>query len=275
MSNEVTLVPPTSESPVTTNRYLSEILRKYALSQNEYDLAWQKVGPIINYLKRWAGSNLSSIIPSGSFAKKTAVRGQVDIDLLISLKNDTPGTLKDYYDSLFNSFSKLDAIRQNVSVGIKYDGLSIDLVPARSIRGPYLNSIYVSKKDTWMQTNVLKHISIINKSPYKYIIILFKIWRKLHNLDFPSFLLELSIIEALQNNKGLFTEKRFINVLEYLKNDFIDAELVDPANSNNVVSDTLTYKEKEKIKNMASECLEEKYWEKIIWGLYEKKNTRF
>jgi hypothetical protein len=269
------LVPSQSESPVTSGRYLIELAKKYSLNQREYALIRLRIKPVLSYIKSWANKYLISIIPSGSFAKRTVVRGQVDIDLLISLKHDTPGTLKSYYDSLFEVFSQLGAVRQNVSIGIKYDNLSIDLVPARSIRGLNLHSIYVSKQDTWMQTNVMKHISIIERSPHRHLIILFKLWRKLHDLDFPSFLLELAIIEAMQKHRGMFLEKKFINMLKYLESDFVDAVLVDPANSNNVISESLTLKEKERIRDKAGECLEEKYWENIIWGLYEKKEQAF
>jgi tRNA nucleotidyltransferase (CCA-adding enzyme) len=52
-------------------------------------------------VKNWAGDWLANIGLSGSYAKGTAVLGESDVDLFISLKSDTPFNLEEIYDSLF------------------------------------------------------------------------------------------------------------------------------------------------------------------------------
>ena len=50
-------------------------------------------------MKTRSHKNYLGIIPSGSFSKGTVVKGgKVDIDLLISLKNQTPYDLKEIYE---------------------------------------------------------------------------------------------------------------------------------------------------------------------------------
>ena len=72
-----------------------------------------------------------------------------------------------------------------------------------------------------------------------------KIWRRRHALRFPSFYLELATLRALSAS--------FLHLLRFLAGGFPDARLLDPANSNNVVSDLLTPEEKFRIAG-AAQC---------------------
>ena len=118
-------------------------------------------------LTTWAGQQLSSLKQSGSSAKGTALKGIADFDIFISLKADTTNTLKEIYDILDSTFKAAGwaTRRQNVSIGITHNNLKIDLVPSK-IQSGYQNyhSIYSSKKDTWMQTNVDLHITKVKNS---------------------------------------------------------------------------------------------------------------
>jgi hypothetical protein len=57
----------------------------------------------------------------------------------------------------------------------------------------------------------------------------------------------------------------FLSTLDYLKDNFVDKIIKDPANTNNVISDDLYKYEKEDIAKKAKESRNEEYWEKIIW----------
>jgi len=59
-----------------------------------------RLSNIKSIIYSWAGYQLSELIKSGSSAKGTAIKGVSDIDLFISLKSDTNGTLKEIYNSL-------------------------------------------------------------------------------------------------------------------------------------------------------------------------------
>jgi len=183
------------------------------------------------------------------------------------LKNLTPCTLEDIYNSLYNYFDRILPVKkQNVSIRVNYKGLNIDLVPAKRMPNViYPHSVYVNKKDTWTKTNIDKHISFIKNSGRVNEIILMKIWRELNELDFPSFYLELTVIEALKGKKIVSLEKNIMTIFEYLRERFIYARIVDPANSQNIISDDLTDSEKQKIIESALISYNEPYWNKIIW----------
>jgi len=247
--------------------YIKSIIAKYALTAGRAPAATAAAEQAYQIIKVWAGDFLLGVNYSGSSAKGTAIRGIADVDLFISLKPETPGTLADIYNNLanFNGLKHLSPRRQNVSVGITYDGHSIDLVPGRKQSGYTTDhSLYRSKAKTWTQTNVEKHISLIQNSGRLDEIRALKIWRAQHGLNFPSFYLELTVLDALHEKRAGAISSNFVTVLEYLRDKFVAAVVIDPVNSNNRLSDELPVAEKKLIAQKAAECLKSS-WEKTLW----------
>ena len=257
---------------MNANTYLLSIIKKYSILEEERSRILSRVRALWKEIRKWNNQYIIRIIPSGSFSKGTVIKGSdVDIDLMISLKNQTPFTLKEAYESLYEYLChSYHPRKQNVSIRIIFNGIKVDLVPAqRQPTGLYPHSIYVSKLDTWTKTNIHKHIYIIKNSPRKQIIILLKIWCHLHELNFPSFLLELTVLEALKGRPIFGIDKNFLTVLKYIIEQFSCVRIYDPANTNNIVSDTITNNQKLQIIQMAKSSYESDCWEKIVWGLYE------
>jgi hypothetical protein len=137
--------------------------------------------------------------PSGSFAKGTANHSGTDIDLFISLKSDTTSTLKEIYSSLFNKVNAKGYApkQQNVSINIRVGNYDVDLVPAKHQGGNSEDhSLYRRRADTWTQTNVVKHIAAVRNTGRISESRILKLWRTQKQLDFPSFYLELAVIEG-------------------------------------------------------------------------------
>ena len=219
-------------------------------------------------LTAWAGKALSQIAFSGSYAKRTGVKGTTDIDLFISLKADTPGTLKDIYENLFSfaSAKGWGPRRQNVSIGINGAGIAIDLVPGR-IQNGYQNyhRLWMHKKGSWTQTNIALQISTVQTSGRIEEIRALKVWRQNHGLDFPSFYLELTVLDALYRKPQGDLANNVLSVLSYLGESFATARVVDPSNTNNVVSDDLTAAEKKTIVDQAKKSQNESTWANVLW----------
>jgi len=254
---------------VSPDEYVRNIIYKYKVP-TEVDPLTQifVVDPLIDIIKTWAGDCLNIIQISGSRAKGTAINICSDLDLFISLKSTTSNTLKEIYDSLYDYVSNngIPCRKQNVSIGINYTDHKIDLVPGKKHTGnTNYHSLYRSKKGTWTQTNINEHINKVRNSGILEEIILIKVWRKLHNLDFPSIYLELVVLEALAYKNKNQPATNFLSVLDYLAESFVDKTIMDPANTNNVISDDLYKYEKEIIAKKAKECRSQQYWESIIW----------
>ncbi|MCI5120961.1 MAG: nucleotidyltransferase [Candidatus Electrothrix sp. AUS4] len=258
---------------LNSSEYLRKIIVKNSLTDDERNELRSKIRPLQREVRLWAGEYLAGIRPSGSFEKGTAVKDSVDIDLLISIKRTHPDTLKEIYHSLYEIL-KLDyePRKQNVSIGLVYNGVKVDLVPARIMSDEiYNHSIYVRKLDSWKKTNIHNHIKVIKESRHKCIVKLLKVWRNQHGIEFPSFLIELVVLNALKGKRIRQIDERLICIFRYLQEDFINQKIVDPANVNNVVSDTISRSEKSLICRAAESALNADYWEEVVWGLYSKK----
>ncbi|BBZ38784.1 hypothetical protein [Mycobacterium conspicuum] len=224
---------------------------------------------LLPYVSQWAGRQLVSLDVSGSYAKGTAILGGTDVDLFASLRPETSQTLKEIYDSLASYLGGqgFSVRRQNVSINVTYQSKSVDITPGR-LRNAYStdHSIWVSRQNTWQQTNVGRHIQSIGGSAHTDVIRLMKRWRKLHSLEFPSFAVELAVLRGLQQTSrysGLAS--RFNLVLEFLRDRIGTAQLIDPANSNNDVADELTTAEKTSIATQARQSRNATYWEQVVW----------
>ncbi len=254
--------------------YLKTILDKYApRSLDSYAL---NILHLKADMQKWASSCYISIMDSGSRAKGTAISIASDVDYLISLTGDcnaNNGGLKSIYDCLYNHLrTKYNPVRkQNVSFRIKIGDLEVDITPARKQSGNINDHLlYVSKQDTWKKTNIQTHINDISRSGRLNEIKLLKIWRELNELDFPSIYLEYLSISALSGKSKDVSKlsNNFIFLLRELANDTnnpLKSRIVDPANSNNILSDLLTPTEKSAIISKAKISCQQKYWKDIIW----------
>lgn len=154
-----------------------------------------------------------------------------------------------------------------MSIGLNYTGLKIDLVAGVKHHAlGFDHSVWKRKAKTWTKTNIDGHINLVKNSGRVFDIKVVKIWRKLNGLDFPSFYLELSVIEALKGTGllGSSPSENFVKVMNYLVNNFENKSIKDPYNQNNEVSDELTIIEKQKIKNLAKKTLAGN-WDQAIW----------
>ncbi len=253
---------------MTVDEYVLSVIARYLPPIGPGSAAYiagQNLYPII---QQWAGQNLLGVTYSGSYAKGTAIRGGTDVDLFISLKHDTPENLRDIYIKLgtFLAGKGLPPRQQNVSVGITFSGVTVDLVPGKKQSGNTTDhSLYRRKANTWTQTNVATHTSLIQNSGRLAEIRALKIWRQLHGLEFPSFYLELTVLRALSGQPKGQLAANVLKVLQCLATTFETARVVDPANSANIISDDLTAAEKKRIAVQASNSLKKPYWTQIIW----------
>lgn len=249
--------------------YLIGILNKY--HPRDLSVFSHEINNLKSILRRWANTCYIDIFDAGSRAKGTAISIASDVDYVVSLTNSCnrdSGGLNTIYQSLYDTLkhSYLEFRKQNVSIRIhlnqgfsQNNQLEIDVTPARKHKGNTNDhSLWISKRGTWQQTNIQKHINDVRNSGREYEIKLLKIWRELNQLDFPSIYLEYLVINHLlkYKPKGLdFLASNFIYLISELANidtyPLWNLTVIDPANSNNVLSDLLTIEEKVKIVSAA------------------------
>ena len=86
-----------------SDAYVKSIIAKYALAGGRTPSATASAESVYEILKVWAGQFLLGVSYSGSSAKGTAIAGTADVDLFISLKPETPGTLAAIMNSLIRA----------------------------------------------------------------------------------------------------------------------------------------------------------------------------
>ncbi len=251
---------------MTADQYITSVIEKYAVNTALASPASNAANQVVPVLKTWAGQSLLGIQFSGSYAKGTAISLGTDVDLFISLHCTQP--VKDIYWSLFHyaASHQLQPQAQNVSIRVQSSGVNVDLVPGRKQQGDTEDhSLYKRKKDSWVQTNVAQHIRVVSSSGRADEIRAMKIWRARNHLDFPSFYLELTTIDALKDNRSASFAERILAVLRYLADDFKQARVVDPANTNNIISDDLGPEEKRVIAVAAQKSQAMQKWSEVLW----------
>jgi predicted nucleotidyltransferase len=212
-------------------------------------------------IQAWAGNNLESIALSGSYAKETALKDS-DVDLFLSLKPQTQGPLSEIQSSLANHFRYYQPECRNVSVRIRFEGTAIDLVPGRRREGSSQHTLWQSRQDTWRQTDIAEQIQHVRESGLTNEILALKIWTRQHALRFPSFTLELAVIQALKPSPQI--SNQFLSILRYLSEQFPKARLYDPANTNNELTANLNQEQKHQIAKAARGALTTPTWPEIL-----------
>jgi len=264
------LASRSAAAPVMTpDTYLRRILQREAVDTSIFSPLWQVQTTIMPVIQKWANRFLVSVTPSGSFSKGTANKSGTDIDLFISLSPATAETLKEIYDTLDNALKAAGYTtrRQNVSINITVGGQSVDLVPGK-LQNEFLtnHSLYRRKADTWTKTNVTIHANMIIGSSRLEEIRILKLWRDQKGLDFPSFYLELTVLDALGGYLSPYSDvaNNVVKVFAYLRDSFVTARVQDPANTNNVISDDLTVSDKLKVRAAAIQALQAADWNQIV-----------
>jgi hypothetical protein len=251
---------------IMADAYLQQILAREEVGtgyNSPAKIAQMELTPIV---RDWAGGFLLDITPSGSFAKGTANRSGTDVDLFISISESCTNTLKEIYELLFKRMQEkgLSPKRQNVSINVKVKGIDVDLVPGKRQNAfNYDHSLYRHRADAWTKTNVVTHINYVRNAGRQSETRILKLWRNQKGLDFPSFYLELTTIAALAGRSGTLSQN-VLSTLQYICHSLAGTRVVDPANTNNIVSDDLSAAERGRIKAAAESALGAQYWKEIV-----------
>lgn len=251
---------------MTADQYLWNILARETVDSSYTSPVRVAGNALVPIIREWASGYLNNVQFSGSFAKGTANRSGTDIDLFISLSNTTPNTLEGIYNTLFTFLQARGYMpkKQDVSINVKINGYSVDLVPAKQQDAASQDhSLYRNRANTWLKTNVQTHIQKVISGGRIQESRILKLWRSQHGLEFASFYVELTVIAAL-SGRNLGLSGNVWEAFKYLRDSFPTARVVDPANTNNVISDNLTISEKAKIRTAAISTLAASNWSQIV-----------
>ena len=250
-----------------TDQYIASIVEKYHVEAEVGSSAHRAADKVIPIIKQWGKQHLLGITLSGAYAKNTAVGVSSDVDVLVTLSPIAGIEINNLFWKLFEYLMEqnLQPRSRNVSVQVEVNGLRLDLIPAYRDQGASIDILYNKKSGKEVQTEVARHVQLIANSGRQQEICAFKIWRERNKLEFPSLLLELTVLRALGSENFGQLADNIENVLRFLGNRFEEAIVRDPANCKNVVSNDLSEKEKKAIAKAARDALYEENWKKFLW----------
>jgi len=254
---------------MTPNEYLKALLDSQKLRKDELDELTKHREEVEAALQKELGSG-PAIRYGGSKAKHTMIRESYDLDILCYFPPEEERTLKEIYQAVSGALGKKYVLQPKASAvrilslkptsgtGGANGDYHVDVVPGRYIdnKGPNV-FIYVSDGEAErMQTNIQTHVDYISVSECREVIKLTKLWRCRHKLPGRTFVFETFVVEELKGSRTKDDiEKSMLAVLEGLRDRVESVRLVDPANTNNVVSDLISEGEKKLIAGAARDGL--------------------
>lgn len=276
----------------------SHKMRKIQALMDKFIVKREEVKNALN--QKYSDKLLCNPINSGSFAKHTAINKKFDIDICPIFSRTSFNTLEEMADELFRYFEneykdnhlQLPIKKQRVSIGLEFnidgDIIKMDVVPGREINDEeyattYDLKLYVRAKDdnpaTETKTNIKKHVDLINgRTDVRSIIRLLKCWKYYNDKEIKSFILELLTLRAYEENKNnLPTDlwEQLEMTLKFIADRIETIQLVDPANSNNIVSNTMLSDLKKTISLDIKNMLDHIYNDETFIMVYFKVNSDF
>lgn len=250
----------------TIEKFLQDLLDSQNLKpEQELTLKAHKK-EVTDYLVTEFQDKQPTIKYAGSYEKGTMIRDSYDLDIVCYFPNTDTRTLKEIRDDISTHLNKKYIMQDKASAerilslkgATAPESYHIDVVPGRFISGS--NDVFLhlaeGEKER-LQTNLKTHISHIKDSGCVPIIRLVKIWAHRNNVKVKTFVLELFVVEVLNGSRSKNDLKvSFLKVLEEMKNRFVSIELVDPANTGNVVSRLMPTNEKTAVAQAASKAFD-------------------
>jgi hypothetical protein len=252
---------------LNANDYISHVLEREAVDCSEGSPVLEAHRALIPTLREWAGPCLLTSYPTGSFAKGTANKSGTHIDIFVSLTHELETDQDEIHDTLFHALTDANYApqRKPSSVRLQIGEHDVDILPGiREVDMRSHHRIQIGKASRWTVTNSSRHVELVRDSGRTCEIRFMKLWRDQRGLTFPSFYLEMSVIEALANRPVDNPAANIREALEYLRDHFRYRRIFDPVNPNNIISDDLTQNQKNLVADAARATLNAKTWEEVV-----------
>jgi hypothetical protein len=206
---------------------------------------------------------------AGSYGKKTMISDSFDLDVVAYWPVDCAYPLKDIFEAVGAALQQKwkSASPKTVAWTISFQGgFHIDVVPGRALDKAYKEAnLYRRDKDSSMKTSIKVHIDTVRSSGRQDAIRLMKLWRSRNSVPWKgSLALELMTIEALRGASTTDLEQQLLKVLGHVRDAIGRVRIVDPANSNNVISEELSEWDRGAIQTAAQAAIAARLWNDVF-----------
>ena len=251
---------------MSTQEYLQQLLAGQNLTTAEEDNLKALRVQVETVVGRLSGN--PRFYYAGSYGKKTIIREHYDLDIVAYWPHDCGYTLKDIYNAVGAELKKVWATvnPKTVSWEIPFQGgFHIDVVPGRAIDSTFKDAnLYRRDKDSSLKTSIKTHIDTVRNSGRRDAIRLMKLWKVRKSVRFKTFILELMTIDGCKGQSLTDLEPQLLAAFRHISDNIDTARVLDPANTNNVISDDISYADKLTIKAAAQAALNAQYWSQVF-----------
>lgn len=209
----------------------------------------------------------------GSAIKGLSIEGS-DIDIQVAFKQNS-GSIADVYEMVsefctedYKDNSLKNVRSQKHSLGLSFKvadkNRRIDVVPLRQVNnGTGDTYLFVGNSNffgspTYKKTNPKKQLTAFKFTlKQKQIIKLLKVWKIDNSISIKSIYLEYLVHNAFNRKKmPAAIDKCLFEVIKFIGENITTLRFVDPGNSNNIISNSLTRLQKVNIQNYCFEMLD-------------------
>ena len=251
---------------MTSNQYLQGILDAQKLSDGEVSALQRTRDTIEEALGESFGST-PRIYYGGSYGKKTVIKASYDLDIVFYYPHDDKTSVKQIRSDVYDALSAKNWAVEHKDVALRLSGgggaFHIDVVPARAVDATFKDAtLYRSKQDTTLKTSLKTHIQSVK--PRRDLIKLMKLWKAQHSVPIKTFVLEQATLAGAHGVSLSDLSQQMQAALSWLAEHITTARLVDPANTNNVVSDLVTAPDKLVVAQLAKAAADARYWNQVV-----------
>lgn len=204
----------------------------------------------------------------GSYKKNTMIKASYDLDVVLYWPEAFQYSLESIYKGIGSVLQKKWTYVKAKRVGweLPFEGdFHIDVVPGKeSSTKKDFAYLYNSKTGGSFQTSIKVHVDHVRNSGRTDAIRLMKLWKKRKDVPIKTFILEMMVIDGCKGKRRDNLESQLDAALHYIKDKITTTRIVDPANTNNIVSETLTKEEKNRIRKLADQATKYETWGEVF-----------
>ena len=252
---------------MTSQEYLQWLLNSQNIGETELALMRQLRDRIETRLRTLQGS--PRFYYAGSYGKNTIIKARYDLDIVVYWPNDVNYTIEGIYtavgEQLRSEFRFVNS--KTVCWEVPFDnGFHLDVVPGRAIDTSFREAnLYRTDTGTTLKTSIKTHIDTVRSSGRRDAIRLLKLWRERRQVPFKkSFLLELLTIQGTNGARFDDLPAQVASALTYIRDNIETRQVLDPANSNNSLSDDISSGDKTRIRLAAQAALSASSWSEVF-----------
>jgi len=252
---------------MSAQQYLQGLLDQQNLSDPELNALRNLRGEVEAQVRTLDG--VQRVLCGGSYGKDTMIRELYDLDIVVYWANDCGYTLQGIFTAVGEVLRKKWNVVNPKTVAWEMPfqgGFHVDVVPGRALDNSFnYANLHRTDTKTPLQTSIRVHIDTVSNSGRRDAIRLMKLWRKRKSVPFKkSLALELATIEGCKGCRIADLGDQVWSALKYLRDVFPSARIVDPANSNNFISDGISAADKQAIQRVAAATLQAKTWQEVF-----------